>query len=449
MTSYSASGTRVRATVVGALARDASAQLPPGTLVSGSVVKARPIGFGLRRERALLELRFDRCESGSGDVIPCRISLQAVDNARETVGPQGLITGILAASHPHSWFGGIWLRPGNAFSRRTAAGLTGTAGKLQSKIAPSPIGALLAMGSRLLLFRMPDAEIELPAGTQLILHIEPEVADGGSAPVAAPALPEAAVRELAAIDPVVAGGGGRKVGDIVNFVLFGSREQVDRIFAAAGWVAAEPMNRKTFTRTYAAFAAMKTYPAAPVSALYYDSRLPDVVYQKSFNSLSKRHHIRLWRTETSQGEAWLGAATHDIGAAFDWNRLSMTHAIDPRLDRERQTVLNDLRQTSCVEAVSFIERPALARPDAEPDKVATDGALAAVSLRECSGAPPQHAPFVAQQNVITTRIARRLILESRNYVTRGNPYYWLYRGVRWTVTPRSRAGAGDEVVSFR
>ena len=209
------------------------------------------------------------------------------------------------------------------------------------------------------------------------------------------------------------------------------------------------MTRKTFARTYAAFARMTTYPKAPVSALYYDGRLPDVVYQKSFNSLARRHHIRLWRVQTSDGEAWLGAATHDIGAAFDWNRMMTTHAIDTEIDRERQTVLNDLRESSCTAAVSFIERAGVARSSALSDKGITDGALAAVSMRECSRIRSPDAPFIAQQRAPTTRLARRLILEGRNYVMRGNPYYWAYRGVRWSLTPRKRSGASDEVMSFR
>ena len=205
--------------MVGALTRDAQGALPAGSIISGSVVKARQIGFGLRRERAILELRFDTCQSPSGEPIACSVSLQAIDNARESVLSRGRITGILAASHPHSWLGGIWVRPGNAFSARTAAGLTGTSGRLQSVILPTPIGAVLAVGSRLLLFRLPDAEIELPAGTNLILRIGSESSGDETPPAPTRFLSSGAESELAALNPTVVGAGGRSVADIVNVVL--------------------------------------------------------------------------------------------------------------------------------------------------------------------------------------------------------------------------------------
>ncbi len=62
---------------------------------------------------------------------------------------------------------------------------------------------------------------------------------------------------------------------------------------------------------------MSGYSTAPVSTLLYQDAEPTVVFQKSFNTIAKRHHIRIWRAGDFEGnEVWLGAATHDAGVGF-------------------------------------------------------------------------------------------------------------------------------------
>lgn len=426
VTSYSQPGTRFEARIVGALSRGGSV-LPPGSIVSGKVVSAKPIGFGLRRERAVLQLSFETCRLPSGDAVDCTVELMNVDNARETVDRSGRITGILAASHPHSWLGGIWIHPRLAVSPRTAAGLTGAAGKLQAAVAPTPIGMAVVIASRLLLFRMPNPEIELPPGTGVILYIGAETSPGEPS-----AAVPAASMELAGLPAAISGSGGRSVADIVNVAFFGSREQVVQAFEAAGWTTADALTPKTFAKVYAAVAGMRAYPTAPVSNLYYEGRLPDLVFQKTFNSVAKRHHIRLWRTDSG----WLGAATHDVSAGFEWNRLTINHVIDPMIDRERQFVVNDLTDAGCVEHVAFVERPALVSENSSSGVAVTDGALAVASMRHCAARGVAADQVVPRRSAATTRVARRLVLEGRNYITRSNPYYWAYRGVKRTFAPR-------------
>jgi hypothetical protein len=427
--------------------------LPPDSTVAGVIRQATSIGVGIKHERAALELAFTACTLPDGQSAPCDAILSAVENARENVTRTGRIQGILSASHPHSWLGGVWYRPGSAISGRSASGLTGAGGKLQSVLAPSPIGAAAAVVSRLILFRLPDSEIELPAGTDLVLRVYAAAAPPDTQAPDEPRLqlPPALRLFLKSVPAEVTSPDGEPADDIVNLAFFCTREQLENAFRSAGWNTADPLTAKTFARSYAAVSAMRAYPTAPVSPLLYGSRLPDAVFQKSLNSLSKRHHIRLWNVETPSGPVWLGAATHDIAAAVDWGRMTLTHKIDPNIDIERQKVIYDLHEAGCLlESSIALERAALARPLQTADALAdaatlnTDGALRVARLGRCSTDLSARKPIKRPKRPFTTAIARRFVLETRHYLTRGNAYYWTYRGVRWSFSAKSSATASSK-----
>ena len=157
-------------------------------------------------------------------------------------------------------------------------------------------------------------------------------------------------------------------------------------------------------------------------------RLPELVFQKSFNSMAKRHHIRLWEVESPDGPVWLGAATHDISIAFDWKRLVLTHRIDPSIDRERDKVLADLTFAGCVATFARVERPALA---VDSNRITTDGALHLIDPRQCQQSVVAADSGVGRKKTpLGKAMLRRTILESRQYLLRGNGYYWAYRGLR-------------------
>jgi hypothetical protein len=64
-------------------------------------------------------------------------------------------------------------------------------------------------------------------------------------------------------------------------------------------------------------------------------------------------------------------------------------------------------------------------------------------LGECAVDPAMHKPMKRPRRAFPTVIARRFVLEGRNYLTRGNAYYWAYRGVRWSFTPKSSSSAAS------
>lgn len=432
ITSYAKAGTAFQARVLGPLSQDRPEALPPGTIIHGRIRSTRPVRFGIKRERALLEVQFVRCEAPGAEDLPCEVSLASIDNAREKVVKPNHIQGILAASHPHSLVGGLWFRPVPGLFSKSPAGLTGLAGMIQARL-PHPALAVAIVGSRLAFFRMPEPEIQLAPGVDLIVRAAS--LSPAAPPIAAQAAPaplsEDLLGELERLSAAVSLPDKTLAADIVNFAFLGSRAELTESFAAAGWSTTEPLNAKTFARTYQAFSAMTTYPNAPVSSLYYDGRPAGVVFQKSLNTLAKRHHIRLWPVELAGQEFWLGAATHDIGVGFDWSRMSITHRIDPYLDRERSIIFNDLTEAGCVAWSGHVGRSGLERRAADRGPIITDGSLLVVGVQPCTARQDPPSPLPKYRRSLAVRAVRRVVLETRHYITRGNPYYWAYRTGRW------------------
>ena len=122
------------------------------------------------------------------------------------------------------------------------------------------------------------------------------------------------------------GGVRRPISSISPFL--GPGRISTRAFGLAGWSEAERLSARSFSETYKAYTAQRGYDSAPVSKLLYEEAEPDVVFQKSLNTISKRHHIRLWRYDMGGREIWLGAATHDVGIVFDSSAMSFTSS-DP------------------------------------------------------------------------------------------------------------------------
>src|SRR3972149_1804696 len=136
-------------------------------------------------------------------------------------------------------------------------------------------------------------------------------------------------------------------GDMVKFVLVGTREQVEAALAAAGW---KKVDRN---KTEAALAAVppphqkKPYTELPMSELFLFGRAQDYGYARAepLAVVAERHHFRLWgapRLTTNGKVIWVGAGTHDTGFEEDKRTGQVTHKIDPEVDKERDFLRESL-----------------------------------------------------------------------------------------------------------
>ena len=414
----------IEAVLIKPLIRDGEILMPSHTVLHGNVFRNQGVGIGLRRERASMEIAFHSWDAPGGETVPMEAKPVHIDNAREQLDKKGRIQGILAASNPLGVVRGVWYRPSPTMFLRAPAGLSG-AGTVWAKFALGPMGALGLLGARLLITRMPEPEIDLPIGTEMTLQVN---ADGlerswGTEPLAAQLDP--ALTQFLQEQPIQI----RKIDqtqtqDIINLAFIGSAALVEQSFRSAGWMTADSLDRGSFARTYKAFTQRQGYATSPVSKLYYQGRLPDLVFQKSLNSIAKRHHVRLWRVTTADGEeAWLGAATHDITVVFDRKNYGLSHKIDLAIDKERQKVVNDLDFAEAMAGATYVPRSL-----SLPVGTRTDSALAVVRLKEPPAWEVNVGPGKARQSKAATlhTFTRRMLLEARQYVLRENAYYLAY-----------------------
>ncbi len=406
--------------------------IPVGATINGTVLKRNAVGFGLVHERASLTLRFDSYELPDGRRLPMTGKLLGIENARESVNGKGQIRGILAADSPQGVLGGIWTRPSMISFPRSFIGLTGVAGGVWSHFAMGPIGAVSLLAVRCTMFHMPDPEIQLPAGTELDAEVDsfPDDAPRFESAVSAE-VPDSLAEALGDQDYQLAKPDGKSVRDIINLAFIGSRETLVAAFQGAGWTEAQPLSNRSKYRMLGAYIAQKGYSEAPASKLVYQGEKPDLVIEKSFNDIMKRDHVRIWRTEIDGREVWLGAATRDNGVGFNPHALSFTHRIQPNIDSEREKITGDLVFAGCSDSAGFVDRPEIV--EAHESNVITDGRLAVLELRPCTAlTDTAEIGKTTPTGNVASRLARRLILEGRQYAERESAVYWAYRVMRWT-----------------
>jgi hypothetical protein len=448
--SKSVAGSELQAAVVSPAIIDGKLYLPTATKIYGKVIRNAKVGFGLRHERAELEILFFQAQFPDGRRTPISTTVVSLDNAREEV-RQGLIKGILAADSLTAYLFGVWHRPTLVLPHRALLGLTGVSGMTWGRVAPSPIGAAAFIGLRYALVPWPNPEIRLPVGTELRLRLE-SISDTGRTVPAEDglALDEAVNRSLEARPFRITKAGGEAPGDVVNIAFLGSRADIINAFQRAGWQTADLLNHRSFRDAYRAFTTSQGYATASVSDLRYQGQPPALVFQKSFNTISKRHHIRIWAAESSADQTlWLGAASPDVGVDFDSAKLTFSHRIDEHLDVERAKVINDLGFVQCLDGVAFVGRPAVAAHAVQARKTQTDGRLAVAFLGSCTGDAPafSNSNFESARPRLPYRLAQRTILETRNYLLRRNAYYQTYWFVRRSGVLSRFAGASRTVVA--
>ncbi len=169
---------------------------------------------------------------------------------------------------------------------------------------------------------------------------------------------------------------GGNPGDLVNFVIVGSQEQVTRALKDAGWLPADKTNTDAVVSALMATLQKNSYMTVPMSILYLFGRPQDYGYERTepVMVVSQRNHFRIWKApfSTPQQTIWAGAGTHDIGIERDQRSANaITHKIDQDVDNERDFIGATLQQAGWVQAMDYMTR---ANPIKET-KTATGGSI--------------------------------------------------------------------------
>lgn len=150
-------------------------------------------------------------------------------------------------------------------------------------------------------------------------------------------------------------------GDMVNFVLVGSEQQVKDALDAASWRVADVDNKEAVLKAVLETYQKKDYLQMPMSQLYLFGRKQDYGYElaQAYSVVASRHHFRIWKAPTTwNGQTvWAGAGTHDVGFEKDQRNGKVTHKIDPAVDGERDNVGQTLQQAGKVKSLYYYLPP--------------------------------------------------------------------------------------------
>ena len=147
-------------------------------------------------------------------------------------------------------------------------------------------------------------------------------------------------------------------GDMVNFLIIGSQDSMEKIFTTAGWVKVDANVSDTLLHGLIESISKESYLTMPMSPLYLFGRQQDYgwAHAEPISVVASRNHLRIWKApfDVNGQTLWVGAATHDVGFEKDQRNNGITHKIDPNIDLERDYVEKTLISTGLVDEVTHI-----------------------------------------------------------------------------------------------
>ena len=151
------------------------------------------------------------------------------------------------------------------------------------------------------------------------------------------------------------------LGNMVNFVVVGSQENVQAALTAADWHVADLDSNEAGLKAIMDTYQKQDYLEMPMSHLFLFGRMQDFGYEQAqaFAVVATRHHFRLWKTPfTWNGEVvWVGAGTHDIGFEKDVRTGKLTHKIDPAVDGERENIAQSFDKSGKAKSITYYLPP--------------------------------------------------------------------------------------------
>jgi LssY-like putative type I secretion system component LssY len=162
---------------------------------------------------------------------------------------------------------------------------------------------------------------------------------------------------------------------------------VDSAFRSADWSLAQRSTFGSLAKETEAIVLSRRDSTAPMSHLYYLGRMEDLRFERASPSARARHHVRLWRTD-STGALWAAAATEDVGVLVSARRRSVTHRVAPDVDRERDLLVGDLLAGGCAALEGYATLPGADTTGATVagQRYVTDARVAVVSVAACGPA---------------------------------------------------------------
>lgn len=176
-------------------------------------------------------------------------------------------------------------------------------------------------------------------------------------------------------------------GDMVNFVLVGSENNMKSALDASDWHLADVDSKEAGLKAVLNTYDKKEYLQMPMSHLYLFDRMQDYGYEQAqaFAVVASRHHFRIWKAPFTWNNevVWVGAATHDVGFEKDIRTGKLTHKIDPDIDSERQNLAEGLEKSGKTKDITYYlpPNPVQEAKNASGGGYHSDGRLLVVFLK--------------------------------------------------------------------
>ena len=336
-------GTDVKAVLISPGVFDSAILLPQGSEFDGKVTAVHGVGLAIKHETAALTVHFDSAKLPDGRVLAMNARISKIENSQEKVTKDGKIQGIRS---------------------------TGTIGhSAENQIASlaqiDPVLYIFTATAGPAVLGFAEPEILYNAGTEFDIEFNKPLITAQKYEPRVPRLVPSGEQatELAAmvksLDFRTRTETTHKPSDLTNLVFIGKPDALRRAFDAAGWEPADELTSAATFQTVKTLTGNQTYKQAPMSMLLLGDEKPLFTLQKTTNTFSSRHHLRVFQTGVSyDGEPVLTASsTQDIGIAFSYKQKTFIHVIDQYLDNERSKVTNDLEFTNCVTSIDLVPPP--------------------------------------------------------------------------------------------
>jgi hypothetical protein len=176
-------------------------------------------------------------------------------------------------------------------------------------------------------------------------------------------------------------------GDMVNFAIIGTQDQLQKAFVAAGWTAVDKTTQDAVVHGLLSTLSHEAYTEMPMSILYLFGRPQDFSYARAdpLAVAAIRHHLRVWKsTETVDGKPlWVGSATHDNGFEKDQRNGGVTHHIDPNIDEERDFIEQGFAAAGAITGAAYVSpsNPLKTALTATGGSFHSDGRIVVMALR--------------------------------------------------------------------
>ncbi len=364
-------GTAVRLQTTAALEAGGCAMVPAFAPIAATVAVSRSARLFDRSGR--LELRFDSLSPSPGIWVPLGAVLDSLEwAARGTLNAQGELQQ----------------------KGRSIKGIVGTAGAAELAGAATGVGIVpvfVLTGFNLVLR---GGQAHILAGQRGSLRLV--------VPLAVPAPPRceratdpwssAATPAVPALPTRATNRRGSTLADPINLLFRGRPADLDTAFSRAGWMAAQRSTFGALTRETEDIVLQRRDSAGPMSHEYYLGRVEDLRFERASLSARSRHHVRLWRADSSD-TLWAAAATEDVGILVSARRRAVTHRVAPDIDRERDLLVGDLLAGGCVILEGYGTLPGAQKSGVgvAHQPFVTDARVAVLRAVACGG-PAARAP---------------------------------------------------------